>query len=299
MAVVAQRWSWPTSRGSPAGSVSIRTMPASRAGRRAVSGPMGPAKARSPPVTPGAPRAAQRANRSMTTRIWAAAPRTVGRSPARRARRGEFDRGVVLAVAVGAGVPGRPVAVEQGLEGGVQVFAADRVEVAGEVDAAAGGDGHPEQPGLAGGVVEGAVGVDAGDPAADGEGGVLGAQRHRGRGQDLVGGGRVDAVGLGGGQPGRGERGGDHLDVGGGDLSGDPAVPGQPALHRDHAVGALGVAAVGGGDEPGLRRGQLVERALERRDAVEQLAVGELGGIEDGQVESGELVEQGAHLRHG
>ena len=184
MAAVAARWSRPTSSGSPAGSVKMASTPASQASRRAVSGQIGPAQASSPPVTPGAPRGAQREPVDGDPDLGAL-PADGGQPTGGEGAAGEFDQGVALALAVGAQVAGRAVAVHQGLEGGVQVFPADRVQVPGEVDAPFGGDGHPEDPGLPGGVVQGAVGVDAGDPAADRLGGVLRAQRARRLGQDL------------------------------------------------------------------------------------------------------------------
>ena len=74
-----------------------RTTPASQASRRAVSAVIGPAKASSPPATPGAPRSAHSANQSMVARTWAAAPRTVGSSPRRQRPAGELDQRVAHA----------------------------------------------------------------------------------------------------------------------------------------------------------------------------------------------------------
>jgi hypothetical protein len=123
---------------------------------------------------------------------------------------------------------------------------------------------------------------------AGGEGG--GDHRHVGGG-DLPG-------GVGGGQRGQQVEAAAGAEQGGGVPAGDPAVPGQPGLHRPHAVGVLGVAPVAGGGQPGLQRAELVEGGLQQREGVEQFGVGELGRVEGGQVEGGDLVEQRAQLRH-
>ncbi len=186
----------------------------------------------------------------MVTRTWARAPRTCRQRSGGQCLAGEFDEGVAQPLAVGAHIAGGAVAVHDRLQGGVQVFPAEGVEVSGEVDPALRADGHPEHPVHPGGVVQGAVGVDAGHPAADGLRGVLRAQGAGGVGEHGVGGGQVDAVGRCHPDPGGGDRGGDQVDVGGGDRPGGvgggqdrqvgepPAGPQQRRSRRGRRAGS-------------------------------------------------------------
>jgi hypothetical protein len=112
-----------------------------------------------------------------------------------------------------------------------------------------------------------------------------------------VGGGHL-AGGVGGGQVRKLFEAAAGADEGGGVTAGDPAVPREPGLGGGHAVGAGSVAAVGGGDQTGLQRAELVERRLQHRNAVEQLVIGQVERIAAGQVEGGEPVEHRSHFRH-
>ena len=134
-------------------------MPASQASRRAVSGAIGPAKASSPPATPRAPRAAQRANQSMVTRIWAAAPRTRGlldRCASARRARSTSASPIRSRVGAAGRRPGRSPfisASERGVHGLPPPIGSRCPE---QVDPSVGADRHPEDPRHPGRVVAGA-----------------------------------------------------------------------------------------------------------------------------------------------
>jgi hypothetical protein len=237
---------------------------------------------------------------------------------------GQRDQRVAHPPAVAAPVTGRPVAVPLRLQSGVHGLPADRVQMPGQVDPAVGADRHPQDPRLPGGVVQRPVRIDAGHPAADRLRGVLRPERPGGVGEHRVGGGQVDAVGVGDGHPGRGHRGGHHGHVGGGDRAGgvgggqlrqprqppavadqvgrrpagEPAVPGQPRRHADHAVDLLHLPRLPGRDRPGLQRGQPVDADLGQRKNLPQLLVGQVGRVEVGRVQPGQLLEHRPPRRH-
>jgi hypothetical protein len=141
-------------------------------------------------------------------------------------------------VGVAAEIAGR-VAGDRRLERGVQVVAADRVQVAGQVDAAVGGYRHPERPRPAGGVVQRPVGVDAGDPAVPG--------------QPRLGGDH--AVGAGGG-----------TSIGGGDAPGlQRAQPVERALQHGDSLQQRAVGELVGVQGAEIQRGELVEQRPQLR----------------------------------
>ena len=204
---MAVRCSWPTSSGSPAGSVRIRTTPASQASRRAVSAVIGPANGSSPPATPGAPRSAHSANQSMVTRTWAAAPRTVGQLAGPQRLAGQLDQGVAHPLAVGAQVVGRPIAVHHAPP--ARCAPSPRPP---DPDARTDRSGRRALTAMRNtrGSPAASSRVPSGSMPATQRRTALavssGPERQRGLGEHRVGGGQVDAVGLGHRHPGRRHR---------------------------------------------------------------------------------------------
>ena len=237
---------------------------------------------------------------------------------------GEGDQRVPHSLAVGAEVPGRAVAVHLRFQGGAHGLAADRVQVPGQVHPTVRADRHPEDPRQPGRVVQRPVGIDRVHPPADRLRGVLRAQRPRGLGEHRVGGGQVDADGLGHRHPSGRDRAGHRCHVGrshrtlgvgrgqAGQLrqplpvpdqirrrpSGEPAVPGQPRLHRHHAVGALHLPFLARGDRAGLRGGQPIDPQLDQRQELTQLLVAHRVRVEVGRIELREVLEHRHPRRH-
>ena len=235
---------------------------------------------------------------------------------------GEFDEGTAHPLPVRPEVAGRPIGVHQRLQCGVQGLSADRVQMPGQVHPPTGTDGHPQHPRHPGRLVQGPVRIDARHPSANRLCGVLRPQQPGGLRQHPIGGGQVDALRLGRGNPRRRHRPCHHIHmcrrhrtpgVGGGKLrqipqtaagpnecgrltARQPAMSGQPGLHRRHAVCPLRLAPLRCRDRSGQQRGHLVDPTLQHRKSVEQLSIGEPVGVERAEIHGGELVQQRPQL---